>query len=698
MNESIKKLEKARFEEWLSHLSGTDLDELHAIRNNDGEIAERFSSELAFGTGGLRGILGIGTNRMNVPVVQRATLGFAAWLKKSGKPLRVAVSYDSRINSRLFARTAAETLAACGIDAWAYPRLEPTPALSWAVRKLDCGGGIMITASHNPAEYNGYKVYGADGCQITDRAAAVILEEISRVGYFDELPSVDSAKLHEIPETVLDEFVSQELSGMYTRPEGLRVVYTPLNGAGLECVKRVLTQAGVGSLAVVPEQGQPNGTFPTCPAPNPEKSEAMKLGLELCAKEHPDLLLATDPDCDRLGVAVPAGDAYRLLSGNELGVLLLDYICKMRMEHGTMPAHPVAVTTIVSTEMILPIAAHYGVELLKTLTGFKYIGEQIGLLEQAGEQQRFLFGFEESYGYLSTTHVRDKDAVNASLIVCGMATYYKAKGVGLLQVFEALEKKYGTYSEKLLSFDFKGHEGTEKMRAMMTCLRTKAPKRIADMRVTRIDDYLHPEATGLPSSDVLAFQLEEGSRVTIRPSGTEPKMKAYLSSHRDGGAESEAQLRRMEQAVAELVNLPDSHQEGYAERRKTLLQFIKFCIVGISNAVVSLTVYYLIVLLNSEAYLAANVIAWLVSVLNAFFWNNRLVFAGGERDWQSIGKRLLKTYTSYGASMLLSTALLHLEIELWGVSRFLAPIINICITTPINFYANKFWAFAKRKT
>ena len=528
------------------------LEELRAIQNDETAIRERFGVELAFGTGGLRGILGAGTNRMNVYVVRRATRGLAEYIKKAGLARTVAISHDSRINSRLFAEEAARTLSVCGLDAWLYPRLEPTPALSWAVRELGCGSGIMITASHNPAEYNGYKVYGPDGCQITDRAAAGILDEIRRFGYFDPLPAADEKRMHVIPEDVLDRFVDRELSITPERLDGLRVVYTPLNGAGRECVKRSLTAIGA-EVTVVPEQEAPDGHFPTCPKPNPEERAAMERGLALCEKRHPDLLLATDPDCDRVGTAVPDRDGYRLLNGNEMGILLFDYICRTRTEQGTMPERPVAVTTIVSTDMADAVAAKYGVELRRTLTGFKYIGEQIGLLERAGESDRFIFGFEESYGYLTGSHVRDKDAVNASLMICAMAARYKREGKNLVQVLRELREEYGFYTERLLSFQFQGADGTAKMNVIMERLRTAPPERIGTAAVSAVTDYLRPEKTGLPSSNVLMFRLESGDRVTVRPSGTEPKMKVYVCAKLETEANSRKAADELADAVTKLL-------------------------------------------------------------------------------------------------------------------------------------------------
>lgn len=494
-----------------------------------------FYRDLEFGTGGLRGVIGVGTNRMNIYTVRKATQGLANYLNASSLPKRVAIAHDSRIKGRLFAMQAARVLAANGIEAWLYPRLEPTPALSWAVRYLGCGAGICITASHNPAKYNGYKVYGADGCQITLKVADAILKEISAVDCFADvkLAGEDSEKIHPIPEACLDAFIDAvyALRTGEAPSEDFKVVYTPLNGTGLECVSRILQKIGLSHVTVVPEQEKPDGNFPTCPYPNPEIRQAMEKGLGLCAETGADLLLGTDPDCDRMGTAVPDGKGgYRLISGNEMGVLLLDYICRKRLEAGTMPAHPVAVTTIVSTDMASAVARKYGVELRRTLTGFKFIGEQIGLLEAAGEKDRYIFGFEESYGYLSGAHVRDKDAVNASLLACEAAAYYQKQGKTLLDAVNDLYDTFGWYKNGLCSYTFEGEAGMKKIAALMDGLRAEHPVRLAGLEVMGCTDYEDAASTGLPAANVLEFRLEGGSKLMVRPSGTEPKIKVYLSA------------------------------------------------------------------------------------------------------------------------------------------------------------------------
>lgn len=543
---------RQEYERWLQ-AETVDPKTRETLRTMDeAQILDSFYRGLAFGTGGLRGELGAGINRMNIYTVGQATQGLANYLNQTLLPKCVAIAYDSRIGSEVFARRAASVLAANGICTWIYPRLEPTPALSFAVRDLRCGAGICVTASHNPARYNGYKVYGEDGCQITLAMADAIAEQMAPVDPlygvqamdFDE--GVAQGLIRWIGEDTLDRFIGAvKAQAMPVQADApLRVVYTPLNGTGLECVQRILGEIGVTDVHVVEEQRQPDGHFPTCPYPNPEIREALTLGLRDCARYTPDLLLATDPDCDRVGIAVPEGDGYVLMTGNEVGVLLLDFICRVRKAAGIMPEHPVAVTTIVSTAMADEVARHHGVELRRTLTGFKFIGEQIGLLEQAGEADRYLFGFEESYGYLSGAHVRDKDAVNASMLICQMARWYKQQGLTLYQAMQALYRQYGFYLNTLYSFTFEGAAGMEKMASIMTALRARSPKDFGGLRVVETVDY-QMEGTGLPAADVLSFGLEDGCRVMVRPSGTEPKLKAYLFAR---GADQTA-AAQAEQAI-----------------------------------------------------------------------------------------------------------------------------------------------------
>ena len=551
---------------WLDR-AGEDPDliaELQDIQNDEKAVSDRFYRHLAFGTGGLRGVLGAGTNRMNIYTVRRATQALADFIQGQGFGDAVAIAYDSRIKGELFAREAARVLAANGITAWLYPRLEPTPALSWAVRYLDCGAGICVTASHNPAQYNGYKVYGPDGCQITPEDADWIASAMDWVDYFDggldglKLADFDEAlaagTIRYIPDECLDAFVDAVLA---LRPGNdvsrLKLVYTPLNGSGLECVKKLLAKMGVTELTVVPSQEAPDGHFPTCPYPNPEIREAMEEGLRLCGEVKPDLLIGTDPDCDRMGAAVPDGQGgYRLITGNEMGVLLLDYLCRTRIARNTMPPNPVAVTTIVSTDMATPVAQSYGVELRRTLTGFKYIGEQIGLLEEEGHPERYLFGFEESYGYLSGAHVRDKDAVNAVMLACECAAWYAGQGMTLLDAMNALYERFGFYRNGLLSRAFEGQDGMAAMDALMKSLRTAPPAEIGGWKVSRMTDYLSGN-TGLIPSDVLEFRLEDAGKVIVRPSGTEPKLKLYLSVRGNGEEDAAARLERLSKGAEALL-------------------------------------------------------------------------------------------------------------------------------------------------
>ena len=547
---------------WLDR-AGEDPDltaELREVQHDEKAVSDRFYRHLAFGTGGLRGVLGAGTNRMNLYTVRRATQGLADYLNATDLPKSVAIAHDSRVKGDLFAREAARVLAANGITAHLYPRLEPTPALSWAVRYLRCGAGICVTASHNPAQYNGYKVYGADGCQITPEAAEKVLAAMEKTDCFDgvKLADYDTAaaegKIQIIPDECLDAFVDAVLA---LRPGNdvskLKLVYTPLNGSGLECVKKLLAKMGVTELTVVPSQEAPDGHFPTCPYPNPEIREAMEEGLRLCDEVKPDLLIGTDPDCDRMGAAVPDGQGgYRLITGNEMGVLLLDYLCRTRIARNTMPPNPVAVTTIVSTDMATPVAQSYGVELRRTLTGFKYIGEQIGLLEEEGHPERYLFGFEESYGYLSGAHVRDKDAVNAVMLACECAAWYAGQGMTLLDAMNALYEKFGFYRNGLLSRAFEGQDGMAAMDALMKSLRTAPPAEIGGWKVSGTTDYLN-DGTGLIPSDVLEFRLEDAGKVIVRPSGTEPKLKIYLSVRGSGEEDAAARLERLSRGAEALL-------------------------------------------------------------------------------------------------------------------------------------------------
>lgn len=553
---------QTQLDRWLTQ-AGDDPDliaELNEVKADPEAVSDRFYRDLAFGTGGLRGVIGAGSNRMNIYTVRRATQGLADYLNASDLPKSAAIAFDSRIKGELFARETARVLAANGITAYLYPRLEPTPALSWAVRYHGCGAGVCVTASHNPSKYNGYKVYGADGCQITPEAADRVLAAIEKTDCFDGVNLVDfnlaleAGTIRYINDQCLDDFVDAVLA---LRPGNdvsrLELVYTPLNGSGLECVKKLLAKMGVEHLTVVPTQEKPDGNFPTCPYPNPEIREAMEEGLRLCDEVHPDLLLGTDPDCDRMGAAVPDGKGgYRLISGNEMGVLLLDYLCRTRISRGTMPKDPVAVTTIVSTDMATPVADHYGVELRRTLTGFKYIGEQIGLLEGEGRRERYIFGFEESYGYLSGAHVRDKDAVNAVMLACECAAWYAAQGMTLLDAINTLYEKFGFYRNSLISIAFEGQNGMKAMNGLMKSLRTAPPSVLSNRDVVKVVDYLE-DGTGLIPADVLEFRLAGDAKLIVRPSGTEPKLKLYLSVKGNNEADAFAALEQLSDAANALV-------------------------------------------------------------------------------------------------------------------------------------------------
>ncbi|MCI5882965.1 MAG: phospho-sugar mutase [Eubacterium sp.] len=524
------------YKRWLGKVTEEDLlSELKAIDGKEEEINDRFYRDLEFGTGGLRGVIGAGTYRMNEHTVARATQGYSNYLNQAVKEPSVSIAYDSRIKSDVFAKTAAGVFAANGIQVHIYKELMPTPSLSYAVRALHCDGGIVVTASHNPAKYNGYKVYGADGCQITLEVADAILKEIEAVDVFDDVKKMDfeaglaAGTIQYIEEDVITGFidaVSERALNPKEIDKNVSIVYTPLNGTGRYCVTRCLKENGYTQITIPKEQEMPDGNFTTCPYPNPEIREALEVGLKKAKEVGSDLLLATDPDCDRVGVAVREGDEYQLISGNQMGILLFDYICKTYKANGTMPKNPVVVTTIVSTKMIDKIAADYGVEVRRVLTGFKFIGEQIGFLEADGEVDRYIFGFEESYGYLSGGHVRDKDGVNASLLICEMFAHYKAMGISLVQMLNQLYEKYGYFKEALQSITFEGASGAKKMADLMESLRTNAPKEIAGFKVIDVKDY-KAGIGNLPKSNVLEFNMEDDINVLVRPSGTEPKIKMY---------------------------------------------------------------------------------------------------------------------------------------------------------------------------
>ena len=525
--------------------------ELESIRGNEKEIYERFYTALKFGTAGLRGVIGAGTNRMNIYVVRQATQGLANYvINKYGKGA-VAISHDSRIKADLFMIEAAKVLAANGIKTYITTELQPTPVLSYLVRYFKCQAGIMVTASHNPAKYNGYKAYGEDGCQMTDNAAQAVYDEITKLDIFSDVKTMDFDEAIEkglieyVDESVYDSYLDcvleQQVNPGICADADISVVYTPLNGAGNKLVRKVLSKIGVKEINVVKEQEMPDGNFTTCPYPNPEIKEALQKGLELCEEKQPDLLLATDPDSDRVGIAVKDYDgSYRLITGNEDGVMLTNYILSCKKANGTLPEKPVVVKTIVSTKLINKLCEKYDCELKNVLTGFKYIGEVILNLEKKGEENRYLFGFEESYGYLSGTYVRDKDAVVASMLICEMTAYYKKQGKSLAEVIDGLYEEFGYYLNQTFAFEFEGAEGMQKMADLMSSTRENLPASVGKYKVVKVSDYQLKKETDLvtgeveqltlPTSNVIALHLEGDNGVIIRPSGTEPKIKLYITA------------------------------------------------------------------------------------------------------------------------------------------------------------------------
>ena len=538
--------------------------ELKEIAGQEDQIKERFAVALKFGTAGLRGILGAGSNRMNIYVVRQATQGLANWVKTQGGSQLVAISYDSRINSDVFAKEAACVLAANGIKVRIYDALMPVPALSFATRYYHANAGIMITASHNPAKYNGYKAYGPDGCQMTDDAAAVVYAQIQKTDIltgaawmpFEEgkAKGLIAYVGEDCKEALYDAIKARSVRPGLCRTAGLKLVYSPLNGSGLVPVTRVLHDIGITDITIVPEQEYPDGNFPTCPYPNPEIFEALRLGLELAEKSGADLMLATDPDADRVGIAIRCPDGtYELVSGNEVGVLLLDYICQGRIEKGTMPKNPVAVKSLVSTPLADKVAAHYGVEMRNVLTGFKWIGDQIARLEAAGEVDRFILGFEESYGYLAGSYVRDKDAIVGSMLICEMAAYYRSIGSSIKQRLEEIYAQYGRYLNKVDSFEFPGLSGMDKMAGIMSGLRQNPPTEIGGYKVEKVTDYQNTAETGLPAANVLVYALDGGATVIVRPSGTEPKIKTYFTTLGKTLAEAEAQKEALAAALKPIL-------------------------------------------------------------------------------------------------------------------------------------------------
>lgn len=538
------------------------IKELDLIKDNDEAISDAFYKDLEFGTGGLRGIIGAGSNRMNIYTVGKASQGLAEYVNSVNKNGKIAIAYDSRIKSELFAETAASVFVANGIKVYIYKELMPTPMLSYAVRRLGCDAGVVITASHNPAKYNGYKAYGPDGCQLGLEAAEYVLSIMNKVDIFEDVKTLDfnravqDGKIEFIKDGIIEDYLNCVLA-CRVEPKAdvksLKVIYSPLHGTGNKPVRKILEKISVKNVTVVPEQELPDGNFPTAPYPNPEIKQAFECALRLAEKIKPDLLLASDPDCDRVGIAINTGKEYKLLSGNDVGALLLDFVLSRRKANGTLPDNPVAIKTIVTTELCRKIADYYECELIDVLTGFKFIGEQITKLEKNGEENRFIFGMEESYGYLGGSYVRDKDAVIASMLICEMVAFYKEKGLLLTDVLESLYKKHGYYFCSQKSFTCEGESGMKQIAGIMEKLRNDIPKAIANEKVIKADDYEKSQSLNLengeitkiklPVSNVLCYQLSDLSSIIIRPSGTEPKIKMYLSAV--GKTEKEANNKRL---------------------------------------------------------------------------------------------------------------------------------------------------------
>ena len=525
---------KKVYQDWLKYTEDQALRvELEKILGDEKAIENKFYKELQFGTGGLRGEIGVGTNNLNIYTIGKATKGVAEYVKNHGGKI-ATVSYDSRINSDVFARRTACVLAENGLKVYIVKELMPTPFLSFATRYYGAEVGIMITASHNPAKYNGYKVYGSDGCQITDIAAAEITKYISKVDCFSvKTQNFDNYLLEKKIEYITEETEEAYLRAVETQSvcsaEGLKVTYTPLNGTGYRIIPKMLSRIGVKNLNIVTEQAKPDGNFPTCSYPNPEKPAAMQLGIQYAEKADSDILLATDPDADRVGIAVKTEDGYKLMNGNEVGVLLLDFLLTLKKENNTLPENAVVVKTIVTTKLAEKVAAKYGVKLINVLTGFKYIGEQIGRLEKLGRERDFVLGFEESYGYLAGSYVRDKDAVVAVMLIAEMALYYKKAGKTLWQRMTEIYSEYGTYTHKLLNFEFEGASGAREMQALLKQLRENTPTNIAGKKVMGYIDYLTQTEYDLPKANVMQFDLEDDAQIIVRPSGTEPQIKVYLT-------------------------------------------------------------------------------------------------------------------------------------------------------------------------
>ena len=566
-----------KYNRWVNmHMEDETLTrELQELQGKEGEIKERFAAELSFGTAGLRGILGVGTNRMNIYTVAKATTGLAMYILQQKGPHTVAIAYDSRHKSEMFAKISAEVLAAHGIKVYLYKTLMPTPMLSFAVRHLKCCAGIMVTASHNPAEYNGYKVYGADGCQIISTAADTVQNYIQGTDVFDDVKRIPfndalEASTVEYISTAVEDVYYEQVKKQSVKPgihkeTELKVVYTPLNGAGKVPVCKVLGSMGLQSITLVEEQAEPNGNFPTCRYPNPETAQAMELGIAYCEKTDADLLLATDPDADRVGIAAKTENGYELLTGNEVGVLLTEYLAKAKTKAGVLPKNSVLIKSVVTTNLADAVAADYGIETINVLTGFKYIGEQILLLENKKQEERFFFGFEESYGYLSGTYVRDKDAVVACMLICEMAAFYKTQGISLKKQLDAIYNKYGYYFHKVDSYTFEGLTGMAKMQSIMQELRSTVFSEFGGYTVTSVEDYIEGTKTNiktgivaptnLPQADVLIYNLEGNAQVIVRPSGTEPKIKVYFTTRAKTQLLAQAQYEKLAKVMAKLMEV-----------------------------------------------------------------------------------------------------------------------------------------------
>ncbi len=563
------------YKRWLENVKENDLlNELELIKDNDEEIKDRFLINLSFGTAGLRGVLGAGTNRMNEHTVAKATQGLANFLNKENKNPTVAIAYDSRIKSDTFSKIAAEVLSANGVKVYAYKELRPVPMLSFATREYNCTAGIMVTASHNPAKYNGYKVYGSDGCQMTETNANAVLSEINNIDIFTDIKRMDfdeavkMGKIEFISTEVEDKYynwcTNQMLNKDVFRKTNLKMVYTPLNGAGNVPVRKVLNMAGFNDIIMVKEQENPDGNFPTCPYPNPEIKQAMQLGLDLVKKEKADILIATDPDADRVGIALKDGDKYTMLSGNQVGILLIDYIAKTKLANNTMPKNPIMVKSIVTSSLADAVAKSYDVETINVLTGFKYIGETILNLEEKGEESRFILGFEESYGYLVGTAVRDKDAVVATLLIAEMAAYYILEGTSLIEVLNDIYKKFGYYLNVVDAYEFEGLAGMDKMKNIMANLRENPLTTIGSYEIVALEDYKdltktdlitkNVEKINLPSSNILIYYTKSGDQIIIRPSGTEPKIKVYFSIKGEDENMAKSVKEKIDVDIAKILN------------------------------------------------------------------------------------------------------------------------------------------------